>query len=130
MNKVILIENVGKDPEVHTFESGDKVASFSLATNESYKNKDGERVDATEWHNVKISGKMAEVAEKWLTKGKQIAIDGKIKTRKYESNGEAKYITEIHARGFDFIGNKAEAPAPQPKEPELSNGLPEDDLPF
>ena len=84
VNKVILIGNLGKDPEVKYLDSGVAVANFSLATSESYKNKEGERVNQTEWHNIVLWRGLAEVAEKWLKKGSSVYIEGKIKTRKWE----------------------------------------------
>ena len=83
VNKVILIGNLGKDPEVKYLDSGVAVANFSLATTESYKNKEGERVSQTEWHNVVLWRGLAEVAEKWLKKGSSVYIEGKIRNRKY-----------------------------------------------
>ena len=84
VNKVILIGNLGKDPEVRYLDSGVAVANFSLATTESYKNKEGERVSQTEWHNVVLWRGLAEVAEKWLKKGSSVYIEGKIRSRKWE----------------------------------------------
>src|SRR5262245_1736424 len=95
VNKVILVGNVGKDPEVRYLENGVAQARFSLATSESYKNKNGERVEQTEWHNIVLWRGLAEVAEKYVRKGKMLYIEGKIKTRSYGDDNNKKYITEI-----------------------------------
>lgn len=108
MNKVILIGNVGKDPEVRHLENSKSVCNFSLATSESYKNKRGEKVVDTEWHNVVAWSPLAEIFEKYVNKGSKLMIEGKIKTRSYESNGETKYITEIKADNFEFLGGRSD----------------------
>jgi single-strand DNA-binding protein len=106
-NTVQLIGNVGQAPELKTFETGTKMLKFSLATNESYTNAKGEKVAETQWHNVVVWGKKAEVAAKHFTKGKQIAVEGKLTSRTYESkDGIKKYITEIQMNDFMFIGSK------------------------
>ena len=95
-NKVQLIGNVGNDPEIKTFEGGKKVATLTIATNESYKNEKGEKVEQTEWHRVTAWGKTAEIIEKYVVKGKEVAIEGKLTHRSYDDkNGEKKYITEV-----------------------------------
>lgn len=95
-NKVQLIGNLGKDPEVINLEGGSKLAKFSLATNESYKNAKGEKVTDTQWHNVVAWGKTAEIAENYLKKGNEVAIEGKLVNRSYETKeGDKRYITEI-----------------------------------
>lgn len=107
VNKVILVGNLGKDPEVRHLENGRAVANFSLATSESYKNKQGERVTQTEWHNVVLWTPLAELAEKYLKKGNQVYIEGKITTRSYEDKeGVQKYITEVVGRDITFLGAK------------------------
>ena len=107
VNKVILIGNLGKDPEVRYLDSGVAVANFSLATTESYKNKEGERVSQTEWHNVVLWRGLAEVAEKWLKKGSSVYIEGKIRNRKWEDKeGNARYNTEILADNMTMLGKK------------------------
>jgi len=134
VNKVILVGNLGKDPEVRSLESGAKVASFSLATTESYKNKDGQRVDQTEWHNIVMWRGLAEVAEKYLKKGGQIYLEGKIRTRTWDDkDGNKRYTTEIIADTFTMLGAKREdAPqvinGPEPTPPAAPG--PDDDLPF
>ena len=95
-NRVQLIGNLGNDPEIINLETGRKGAKFTLATNETYKNDKGERVTDTQWHNVVAWGKTAEIIEKFVTKGKEIAIDGKLVHRNYEDkNGEKRYITDV-----------------------------------
>ncbi|MDR2887048.1 MAG: single-stranded DNA-binding protein [Bacteroidales bacterium] len=133
INKVILVGHVGKDPVVRYFDKGVAHAAFSLATSESYTNKQGETVTSTEWHNIVLWRALAEVAEKTVRKGSQLYITGKIKTRSYvDKDGATRYITEIladtlivlekkqapaeyaaePARGGDFVGNTAaESPA-------------------
>lgn len=95
-NKVQLIGNVGNDPEIKNFDGGKKLANFTIATNDSYKNEKGEKVDQTEWHKVVAWGKTAEIIEKFVTKGLQIGIEGKLTHRTYDDkNGEKRYITEV-----------------------------------
>jgi single-strand DNA-binding protein len=105
-NSVQLIGRLGKDPEVKTF--GDKVkASFSIATSDSYKNQKGEKVQDTQWHNVVIWGKLAGIAEKYLKKGNEVAIEGKLVHRVYETSaGEKRYITEINVNDLVMLGGK------------------------
>ena len=98
INKVILVGNLGKDPEVRTVQSGAQVARFSLATSESYTNKEGQRIENTEWHNVVLWRGLATVAEKYLKKGNKVYIEGKLRNRQYEDkDGNKKYTTEIEA---------------------------------
>jgi single-strand DNA-binding protein len=108
VNKVILIGNVGKDPEIKRLESGAKIAKFSVATHETYKNKEGAKMEQTEWHNVVIlRDGLADIAEKYLGKGKQIYIEGKIRTRNWEDkDGIKKSVTEIIADNFIMLGRK------------------------
>jgi single-strand DNA-binding protein len=105
-NSVQLIGRLGKDPEVKTFGSKKK-ASFSIATSDSYKNAKGEKVDDTQWHNLIIWGKLADVAEKYLKKGNEVAVEGKLVHRVYETDkGEKKYITEISVNDLVMLGGK------------------------
>lgn len=95
-NKVQLIGNAGNDPEIKTFEAGKKLARFMIATNESYTNDKGEKVTDTQWHNITAWGRTAEIIEKFVTKGKELAIEGKLTHRSYDDkNGEKRYITEV-----------------------------------
>jgi len=108
VNKAILLGNLGKDPEVRHLESGRAVANFSLATSETYKNRNGERVTNTEWHNVVLWSPLAEIAEKYLQKGSQVYIEGKITTRSYDDKeGVRKYITEVVGRELTLLGRPA-----------------------
>lgn len=104
-NSVQLIGRLGKDPEVKTFNEKKK-ASFSIATSETYKNQKGEKVEDTQWHNVVIWGKLAGIAEKYLKKGNEVALEGKLIHRIYETNGEKRFITEINVNDFVMLGNK------------------------
>lgn len=95
-NRVQLIGNVGQDPEIKTLESGKKLAHLTVATNDSYRNDKGERLEQTEWHRVTAWGKTAEIIEKYVVKGKEVAIDGKLTHRSYDDkNGEKRFITEV-----------------------------------
>lgn len=109
LNKVEIIGNLGKDPEVKTFEGGNQVATFSVATSEKWKNKDGELEQETTWHNVVFWGKLAGVIEKYVHKGDRLYISGKIKTRSWEKDGETKYITEIIGREMIMLSTKSES---------------------
>jgi single-strand DNA-binding protein len=103
-NRVQLIGNVGNNPEVRTLENGNKLAHITIATNESYKNEKGEKVEQTEWHRVTAWGKTAEIIEKYVVKGKEVAIEGKLSHRSYEDkNGEKKYITEVVVNEILFL---------------------------
>ena len=106
VNKVILIGNLGKDPEVVVFDTAKK-AIFPLATTEYYKNKEGQRVEQTEWHNIVCWRGLAEIAEKILKKGSQIYVEGKLRTRSWEDKeGNKRYITEVLAENFTVLANK------------------------
>jgi single-strand DNA-binding protein len=102
VNKVILVGNLGRDPEVRKMPSGDSVANLRIATSESWNDRQsGERKEKTEWHNVVIFGKLAEVAEKYLRKGSKIYVEGQLQTRKWQDqSGQDKYTTEVVLRGF------------------------------
>lgn len=107
LNKVMLIGNLGKDPEVRAIPSGVKVANFPIATSESYTNKDGQRVEKTEWHNIVLWRGLAEVAEKYLKKGNPVFIEGKLQTRSWEDqNGQKRYMTEIVADNMTMLGGR------------------------
>ena len=107
-NKVQLIGNLGNAPEVKTLESGKKMARFSVATSESYRNAKGEKVTETQWHNLVAWGKVAEIVEKYLTKGKEVAIEGKLISRSYnDKDGNKKYITEVQVSELLMLGVKA-----------------------
>ena len=109
-NKVQLIGNLGNAPEVKTLESGKKMARFSVATSESYRNARGEKVTETQWHNLVAWGKVAEIVEKYLSKGKEVAIEGKLINRSYnDKEGNKKYITEIQVNELLLLGSKQTA---------------------
>ena len=137
VNKVILVGNLGKDPEVRHLDSGIAVANFSLATTESYTNKQGERVNQTEWHNIVLWRGLADVAEKYLKKGNSIYVEGKISTRKWEDKeGNTRYSTDIIADKMTMLGSKSDN-ANTPTESSVSSTEPtpsedsgNDDLPF
>ncbi|MDT0644115.1 single-stranded DNA-binding protein [Zunongwangia sp. F363] len=104
-NKVQLIGNVGNDPEIVNLESGKKLAKFSIATNESYKNAKGEKITDTQWHNIVAWGKTAELVENFVPKGKEVGIEGKLTSRSYEDKeGQKRYITEVICRELLLLG--------------------------
>jgi single-strand DNA-binding protein len=107
LNKVMLIGNLGKDPEVRTIPSGVKVANFPIATSESYNDKNGQRVEKTEWHNIELWRGLAEVAEKFLKKGNPVFIEGKLQTRSWDDqSGQKRYMTEIIADNMTMLGGR------------------------
>jgi len=139
INKVILVGHLGKDPEVRHLDSGAVVVSFSLATSESYSTKDGKKVEQTEWHNVVVWRGLAEVAAKYLRKGKLIYLEGKLRTRSFEDKeGNKRYTTEIVADIFTMLGRKSDydgSKSPAERNPEempvdFDESAPDDDLPF
>lgn len=132
INKVILLGNVGVDPEVRALDGGKKVARVRVATTERYTDQQGNKQEQTEWHSVTLWGGLADVADKYLHKGSQVYIEGKIRTREYEAKGEKRYATEIMANDMKLLGRpkdaneapQAVAPAPQAPVPPMG------DLPF
>lgn len=107
VNKVILVGNLGKDPEVRHLENGAVLARFPIATSESYKDREGNRVDQTEWHNVVVWRKLAEIAESYLKKGSQVYLEGKLRTRSWDDDqGVKKYATEVVADTFTMLGKR------------------------
>ena len=141
-NKVILIGNVGKDPEVRHLETGSAVASFTLATTERYRNRNGELQDQTEWHNIVCWRNLAELSEKYIKKGAQIFVEGKIRTRSWaDQTGAKRYTTEIVADNIRLLDRKGAAPAAPTDMPAAAVAQPvfaapaieedpSDDLPF
>ncbi len=136
VNKVILIGNLGKDPEVFSFDTGVKKVTFSLATTEIYRNKEGQDVEQTEWHNIVVWRSLADIAEKFLRKGSQVYIEGRIRYRTYEKDGQKKYITDIEADNINMLGsrqnndtnhNYEQSPVNAPSAPVTPDN---DDLPF
>lgn len=104
-NKVQLIGNLGQDPEIVNLDNGNKLAKFSIATSESYKNAQGEKVDDTQWHNIVAWGNIATIVENYLVKGKQVALEGKLTHRSYETkSGEKRYITEVRCNELLLLG--------------------------
>ena len=144
VNKVILIGRLGKDPDMRYTPSGTAVANFSLATNSSFKDSDGNWNDKTEWHNIVTFGRTAEVAGEYLKKGKLVYIDGRLQTSSWEDqNGQKRYKTEIVASELQLIGSRGTGessgetaePSEQAEEAPVSEDTPpaneeEDDLPF
>lgn len=116
LNKVLLIGNVGKDPEIKTFASGNKVANITLATTERYKDRNGEQKEETEWHSVQAFGKLADVVERFVHKGSLLYLDGKIRTRSYEADGRTMYRTEILADHIQMLDRRENRPALGPDE--------------
>lgn len=111
VNKVILVGNLGRDPEVRSLPNGNPVASFSVATSRRWKDPQGNRQDSTEWHNVVCFGRQAEIAGQYLTKGKQVFVEGRIQTRSWDdkSTGEKKYKTEIICENFQMLGSRGDS---------------------
>jgi single-strand DNA-binding protein len=143
LNKVMLIGHLGDEVKMHYFEGGNCVGRFPLATNETYTNKStNERVTNTEWHNIVVRNKAAEICEKYLTKGDKVYIEGRLKTRKWQDDkGNDRYSTEIQCTDFTFLSTKKENEdnaynqvdkSPTTKKPETSKTTTEDDddLPF
>ena len=116
VNKVILVGNLGKDPEVRHLEGGVSVAHFTLATNDYYKDKQGNRVERTEWHNISAWRGLADMADKYLKKGQQVYIEGKLRTRQYQDKDQqTRYITEIIADEISMLGGRPQGSSPAPE---------------
>jgi single-strand DNA-binding protein len=136
VNKAILIGNLGKDPDLRYTPSGKAVASFSLATSERWTNQEGQKQENTTWHNIVAWGKQAEVMKEYLSKGKQVYIEGRIQNRSYEDkDGNKKYVSEVVVQNFTFLGSKDSGGTPRPAPEEIpanqaAVGEGEDDLPF
>ncbi|MEB2773897.1 single-stranded DNA-binding protein [Algoriphagus sp. D3-2-R+10] len=150
VNKVILVGNLGADPEVKYLEGDNTVANLRLATTEAYKNRNGERVEQTEWHDLEMWGAQAKIAEQYLKKGSQIYVEGKIKTDSWQDEqGQNRYRTKIRVLSFTMLGSKPDgagssgspqqstqqrpasaAPTSAPKAQEMVSDTEDDDLPF
>jgi single-strand DNA-binding protein len=145
VNKVILVGNVGNDPEIRHLEGGTPVANFRLATSENYTNRSGEKVTQTEWHNIVLWRGLAEVTEKYVKKGAQLYIEGKIRTRSWDDkDGNKRYTTEIVADVMQMLGKRSESSGENPQNQSApgaytsaagnndipSPAEPDDDLPF
>ena len=110
LNKVILIGNLGADPEIREMPDGAKMAKFSIATTEKYKNREGDLISNTEWHNIVLWRRTAEIAEKFLKKGDSVCIEGKLKTRSWEDeSGMKKYATDIQGDSMTMLGSKRDS---------------------
>lgn len=142
VNKVILVGNVGRDPEIRHLDKGVAVANFSLATTENYTAKTGEKVSTTEWHNIVAWRQLAELSEKYIKKGSQLFIEGRIRTRAWDDkDGNKRYTTEIFADTIQLLGRR-EGQSEMPNQIAATNEIPqsvnepdfsqpeEDDLPF
>ena len=131
LNKIMLIGNLGKDPEIRVTASGQTVANFSLATKEQFKNKSGEREERTEWHSIVVWGRLAEIARDYLHKGKQVYIEGRLQTRKWQDkNGQDRYTTEVVAELMQMLGNKGDGSKTVQESSDTFVGDDFDDLPF
>jgi len=144
LNKVMLIGHLGDEVKLHYFDGGNCIGRFPIATNETYTNRQtGEKVTNTEWHNIVVRNKAAEICEKYLAKGDLIYVEGRLKTRQWQGeDGATRYTTEVHVTDFTFLGNKGEndpragsaSSAPQastrPQAPVAGAPEEEDDLPF
>lgn len=137
VNKVILVGNLGADPELKTLESGQSVCTFSIATNERWTDKNNQKQERVEWHRIVVWGKMAESSAKYLEKGRQVFIEGKLQTRSWEKDGQKHWMTEIVAQNVQFLG-KGEgggrredgAPPPEDNDAPPPRNAGNDDIPF
>ncbi|MBL4604101.1 MAG: single-stranded DNA-binding protein [Flavobacteriaceae bacterium] len=141
INKVILIGHLGDEVKMNYFEGGNSIGRFPIATNETYTNRQsGEKVTNTEWHNVVVRNKLAEICEKYLSKGDKVYCEGRIKTRQWEQDGQKRYTTEIHVANMTFLSTKKETGTPVtsntgnqptvPQEQKAEANDTDDDLPF
>ena len=147
VNKVILVGNLGRDPEMRTFPSGDQVANVTIATTDKWRDKNtGENKEATEWHRVSFHGRLAEIVGQYLRKGSQVYVEGSLRTRKWtDQSGQERYATEIRADSMQMLGGRGDgegsqrpapraAPAPRPAPPPTAAGSGfedmDDDIPF
>ena len=136
LNKVMLIGHLGDDVKIKHFDNGGCIARFPLATNESYTNKTtNEKVTNTDWHNIVVRNKAAEICEKYLSKGDKLYVEGKLRTRKWQAeDGSDKYTTEVNVDEFTFLSSKNESKVSMEEEPKISSdhesSEQDDDLPF
>ena len=129
LNKVILIGRLGREPELRYMANGEAVCNFSVATSESWKDKNGQRQESTEWHNVTMYRKLAEIAGKYLTKGSQVYLEGKIQSRKYQGkDGIERTAYEIIANEMKMLGGNAQTPAQKPQPAQAQEDI--SDVPF
>ncbi|MBF0596877.1 single-stranded DNA-binding protein [Faecalibacter rhinopitheci] len=142
-NKVILIGNLGDDVKLHNFDEQNCIGRFPIATTESYISRTGERITETEWHNITTRNKLAELCGRYLKKGDKVFVEGRIKTRKWDDNGQTRYTTEIVANSIEFLTPKTDSESKTSIQPEQINpstgntstnidveSIEEDDLPF
>ncbi len=129
LNKVMLIGHLGDEVKLHYFEGGNCIGRFPIATNETYTNKQtGEKVTSTEWHNIVVRNKAAEICEKYLNKGDKIYVEGRLKTRQWQGDdGITKYTTEIHVQDFTFLTTKQESAANEPQASAKKTSAPSKD---
>lgn len=140
LNKVMIIGNAGKDPEVVTFQDGSRMAKLTLAATEKYTDRNGQRQQQTEWFNVVINGKSVDVAEKYVRKGSQIYVEGKLRTRKYQAqDGSDRYVTEVLCQSLQLLGSapqfqQQQQPYPPqgyaPQQQEYAPAPEDGDMPF
>lgn len=141
VNKVILVGRLGRDPELRYTQGGQPVANFSLATNERWTSKDGERQERTEWHRIVVWGKQAELCGEYLSKGRQVYLEGRLQTREWEDKeGNKRQTTEVNANTIQFLGGRGDSggdgsfggPSPEAggSEPPAPGGGGDDDIPF
>lgn len=130
LNKVILIGRLGQEPTIRYMPNGEAVCNFSVATSEKYTDKNGQRQEATEWHNVTMYRKLAEIAGKYLTKGSQVYLEGKIQSRKYtDKNGVERTAYDIIANELKMLGGNTQTPAQKPQPAQAQDEI-SDDVPF
>ena len=139
VNKVILVGNLGRDPELRTTPSGQPVANFSVATTRKWKDREGNRQEQTEWHNIVVWGRQAEIAGQYLTKGRQIYVEGRMQTDSWDdqTHGEKRYRTEVICDNFQMLGSRdasttaaATALGPEPSQAPAPAAPDDDDIPF
>ena len=137
INKVILVGRIGKDPETRYMPSGGAVTNFSMATSETWKDKDtGEKKEKTEWHNIVMFGKLAEIAAEYLKKGSEVYVEGSLNTEKWQDkDGNDRYTTKIKASVMQMLGGRSSSPEPQQSQQESNGGGTgvdpfDDDIPF
>lgn len=131
VNKFIGIGNLGKDPEIRYMQDGKAVANISIGISEKYKDKQGQQKEVTEWVNVVFFGKLADIVGQYLKKGSQIYIEGKLKTEKYEKDGQTKYSTKVIGESMQMLGGKSESKPKEENKPEASDLIDiEENIPF
>lgn len=123
LNKVLLIGNVGKDPEIRHLQGGASVATITLATSERYKDRNGESRELTEWHTIIAWRQLADLAENYIRKGSQIFVEGRIRSRSWDDqNGQKRYVTEIQADSIQLLGKRGDGATPAPSQPSYGGG--------